>query len=194
MSHISAQYTAVANRLSRLLERYVQEVRTEAGHLIDSGLRTPARELPDADAAGRGRILDAMSAENGAARNGVVVPDRDTGTSAWTPQLPEGKHPIFPDRQKVAEIVRSGGEQSGNFGVGRANQAEADAAGLAWVGADARSLPYNETYRLVSKDGLSQYRPPQQKPAGRGVQANYEWRSDPNRHWEGNAHLNIEER
>ncbi|MFE7798465.1 hypothetical protein [Nocardia sp. NPDC057440] len=183
-----------------LLQKYIQEVHAEAGHLIDSGVRAPARELPEGDASGATRIRDTMPAENGAARNGVVVPDRDIGASASAPQLPEGKHPGFPDRQKVVEIVRSAGAQKGNFDIGRASRAEADAAGLAWVGVDARRLPYGETYRLVSKDGLLQYRPPQQKPSGRRVQANYEWRSSTTghwagstRHWEGNAHLDIEE-
>ncbi|WP_328407939.1 hypothetical protein [Nocardia sp. NBC_00403] len=193
MSHAAAQYAALANRLSTYLQKYVQEVRAEAGHLIDSAVREKPRQLLEGDAAGAEPIRAAMRAENGTARNSVAVPDADTGAGAWAPQLPEGKHPIFPDQQKIAEIVRGARAQSGNFGVGRASRAEADAAGLAWVGVDARKLPYGDTHRLISKDGLLHYRPPQQKPSGRGVQANYEWRSDPNRHWEGNAHLDIEE-
>ncbi|MEU7633326.1 hypothetical protein AB0C34_25665 [Nocardia sp. NPDC049220] len=144
--------------------------------------------------AGGEQIRDAVRDENSAARDNAAVANRDTGTDALTPQLPEGKRPIFPDRQKVVQIVRSARARTGNFGIGHADRAEADAAGLAWVGIDAQTMPYADTYRLVSNDGLWQYRPPQQKPSGRGVEANYEWRSDSNRHWESNAHLVIEER
>ncbi|MEU7767187.1 hypothetical protein AB0B25_18920 [Nocardia sp. NPDC049190] len=148
----------------------------------------------EVDAAGAEQVRHAALGNNGAARDIGAVPHRDADTDAFAPKLPSGKHPIFPDRQKVADIVRRAGARRGNFGIGRADRAEADAAGLAWVGVDARTMPYGETYRLVSKDGLWQYRPPQQKPSGRGVEANYEWRPDSDRHWESNAHLAIEER
>lgn len=194
MSLVANQYAALANRLSTYIQRYLQEVRAEAGELVNSGVRAPTQGLEEADAAGDKRIRDAVRVEEGAARNGAAVSDRDTGTSTLAPQLSEGTHSSFPDRQKVAEIVRSAHARSGNFGIGRAGRAEAEAAGLAWVGLDARRLPYGETYRLVSMDGLRQYRPPQQKPSGRAVEANYERRSDTDRHWEANAHLVIEER
>ncbi|RMI28986.1 hypothetical protein [Nocardia stercoris] len=193
MSGVADQFVALADRLSTYLRKYVQEVHAQAGHLIDSGLRVP-QELLDSDAVGAGQIRDAMRAENSAARKDAIEPDRGTRAEALTPQLPEGQRPIFPDRQNVAKIVHSAGARRGNFGIGEGGRAEADAAGLAWVGVDARRLPYGDTYRLVSKDGLRQYRPPQQKPSGRGVEANYEWRSESGRHWESNAHLVIQER
>lgn len=194
MSHVAAQYAALANRLSTYLQKYLREIHTEVGTLVDSGVRTPIRELRESDAAGDGRVRRAQRGEDGAGRNGVAVSDREIDPRVLTPLIPEGQRPIFPDRQKVAQIVHGAHTQSGNFDIGRAGRTEADAAGLAWVGLDARRLPYGETYRLVSKDGLRQYRPPQQKPSGRGVEANYERRSDTHRHWEANAHLVIEER
>lgn len=172
MSTIPAQLAAVANRLSTYLRLYTDEVGAMSGSAVEATVKVPSRRLPEADAASAVQI-------------------RNAGTFA--PRLPEGERPIFPARTQVAEIVRRAGSRTGNFTIGTADRAGADAAGLTWVGTNSRRLRYGPTYRLVSADGLRQYRPPQLKPSGRGVQANYERRSDPNRHWESNAHVVITE-
>lgn len=194
VSYVSAQYAEFANRLATHLRKYVQEIRAEAEGLVDSGIRATTRELSTNDATNGRRIRDALQTEGRATPSNTAASEQCTHPETSTPRSPKEKRSIFPDRRKVVEIVRSACARSGNFGIGRADRAEAEAAGLAWVGLGARRLPYGDTYRLVSKDGLRQFRPPQQKPSGRGVEANYEQRSETSRHWEANAHLIIEER
>lgn len=175
------------------LERYVHDVRAEVGQLVDYALRTAPRRLSEEDTT-VGSKVRAAGAEPATTREGAIALPAEPGAGPFAPRLPEGRHPIFPDRRKVAGIVHDARSRTGNFGIGTAGRAEADAAGLVWTGTDARRLPYGNTYRLVSRDGLRQYRPPQQKPSGRAVEANFEQRSDTGRHWESNAHLQIEER
>ncbi|WP_157762617.1 hypothetical protein [Nocardia yamanashiensis] len=175
--------------MTAYLERYVQEVRSEMGHLTDLGLRSGPRHLMEGDAVGAARLRDAV--EHRVDGRSVVAADRNARADALTPRLSDGVYPIFPDRQKVADIVHSARSRTGNFGIGTGDRAEADAAGLAWAGADADWLPYNDTYRLVSSDKLRQYRPPQQKPAE-------EWKPTTSGDLipvgrESNAHLAIEE-
>lgn len=190
----AGQMVVIAGRMATYLTRYVQDVGGEVRRLIDHELRAGPRYLVDGDAAGARRLREAAALGPAADRHSAIVADRDSGAGALAPQLSEGAHSIFPDRKRVADIVYSARSQTGNFGIGRAGRAEADAAGLVWVGTDARRLRYHDTYRLVSSDGLRQYRPPRQKPSGREVEANFEWRLPFHRHWMGNAHLVIEER
>ncbi|MGW1738520.1 hypothetical protein ACWCPQ_06865 [Nocardia sp. NPDC001965] len=193
MSRVPDEYAAFANRLAGYVQTYVRRVRAEVGDLIDAGAGAGPGKLEGADAAGAGRIRGAEPA--GSAAVPADGPNRGAGTEPVPPREPEGKRTSArPDRQRVVEIVRSARSRGGNFGIGRARRAEADAAGLAWVGVEPRRLPYGDGHRWVSGDGLRQYRPPQQKPSGRGVEANYESRSATARHWESNAHLEIEER
>ncbi|NUP29863.1 MAG: hypothetical protein HOQ44_24835 [Nocardia sp.] len=192
MSRVPDEYAAFANRLAGYVQTYVRKVRAEVGDLIDAGTES-ARKLDGADTAGAGRIRGAEA--TGSAVVPVAGPDGAAGEGPVSPREPERKRTAArPDRQRVVEIVRSARSRGGNFGIGRAGRAEADAAGLAWVGVEPRRVPYGDGHRWVSGDGLRQYRPPQQKPSGRGVEANYESRSATARHWESNAHLEIEER
>ncbi|WP_156426259.1 hypothetical protein [Nocardia jinanensis] len=192
MSRIPDEYVAFANRLSTYLQSYVRKVRAEVDDLIDSGPGAGPRTLASGDAAGAARIRGTEPPEHRGVPLRVVDPDRERDGPAST-SGPEGQRTSArPDRRRVVAIVRSAGSHGGNFGIGRAGRPEADAAGLAWVGAEPRRLPYGDAYRWVSADGLRQYRPPQQKPSGRGVEANYESRSAAARHWESNAHLEIE--
>ncbi|WP_063062110.1 hypothetical protein [Nocardia sienata] len=191
MSRVPHEYIAFASRLSGYVQTYVQKIRVEVDGLI--GLGTGV---------GPGRLVteDAVAAERIPGHGQAGVEGRAGSETAAGPGEAQSRAdaekttPARPDRRRVAEIVRAAGADSGNFGVGRAGRAEADAAGLVWVGLEARPFPYNGTHRWVSADGLRQYRPPQQKPSGRGVEANYESRSETGRHWESNAHLEIEER
>ncbi|WP_063062112.1 hypothetical protein [Nocardia sienata] len=191
MSRVPYEYVAFANRLSVYVQTYVQKVRIELDGLIRTGTGVGPGRLVAEDAAGAERIprggpvgTEGRAGAEAAAGHGAATPRADN----------EHTTPARPDRRRVAEIVRDAGADSGNFGVGRAGRAEADAAGLAWVGLEARPFPYGGTQGWVSADGLRQYRPPQRKSIERGVQANYESRSDTRRHWESNAHLEIEER
>lgn len=140
---------------------------------------------------------DAVAAERISGRGSAGVEGRAGSETAAGPGEAvsradaEKATPARPDRRRVAEIVRDAGTDSGNFDVGRA---EADAAGLVWAVLEARSFAYSGTHRWGSAGGLRQYRPPEQKPCGRGVEANFESRSQTGRHWESNAHLDIEER
>lgn len=191
MSRVAGEYVAFANLLSNYIHTYVQKVRVEVDGLLDLGTGTGARKLVAGDAAGAERIPGSGTA----AAEGRTGAEAPAGSAAAVPRADsEEPAPARPDRRRVVEIVRSAGARAGNFRIGRAGRAEADAARLAWVGADARRLPYGSAYRWVSDDGLRQYRPPQQKPSGRSVEANYESRPITARHWESNAHLEIEER
>ncbi|MFQ6227209.1 hypothetical protein [Nocardia sp. NPDC002869] len=190
MSRVPHEYVAFANRLSGYVQTYVQKVRAEVDGLIGLGAGAGPGRLVAEDAAGAGRISGSGPPAAGE-RAGADAAARD---AAANPRADAEKPtPARPDRRRVVEIVHRAGTGAGNFGIGRAGWAEADAAGLAWVGAEARRLPYGNTHRWVSEDGLRQYRPPQQKPSGRGVEANYESRSETGRHWESNAHLEIGE-
>ncbi|WP_063126297.1 hypothetical protein [Nocardia fusca] len=190
MSRVPHEYVAFANRLSGYVQAYVQKVRAEVDGLIGLGTGAGPGRLVAEDAAGAGRIPG-----DGPAAAGRRAGAEATGGGAAAIPRGDGEKPApaRPDRRRVVEIVHRAGTGAGNFGIGRAGWAEADAAGLAWVGAEARRLPYGNTHRWVSEDGLRQYRPPQQKPSGRGVEANYESRSETGRHWESNAHLEVEE-
>ncbi|MFI2230483.1 hypothetical protein [Nocardia testacea] len=191
MSRVPHEYVAFANRLSGYVQTYVQKVRAEVDGLIGTGTGTGPGKLVAGDAAGAERIPGGGSA----GAEGRAGAESATGSGAAEPPASAARAtPARPDRRRVVQIVHSAGARVGNFGIGQAGRAEADAAGLAWVGAGARRLPYGGTHRWISEDGLRQYRPPQQKPSGRGVEANYEARSETGRHWESNAHLEIGER
>ncbi|WP_459546803.1 hypothetical protein [Nocardia sp. X0981] len=189
MARIANEYAAFAGRLSTYIETYIRTTRAAAGEVIDAGAKVAPRRLAAEDAAAAEGLRNAA----GSAHHGTEIrsPRADVGPPA--PRPAEGKEPLVPLGRKVVDIVRNAGAGRGNFGIGRARRAEADAAGLVWVGFDAHRRPYADTYRWVSKDGLRQYRPPQQKPSGRGVEANFEARSRTSRHWESNAHLEIAE-
>ncbi|MET8796698.1 hypothetical protein ABZV91_09630 [Nocardia sp. NPDC004568] len=188
MSRVPHEYVAFANRLSGYVQTYVQKVRAEVDGLIGIGTGFGPGKLVAGDAAGAERIPGVGPA----GVEGKV--GAESGSGAAMPRVDgEKATPARPNRPRVVRILHSAGAGTGNFGIGRAARAEADAAGLAWVGTGAKRLPYGGTHRWVSEDGLRQYRPPQQKPSGRGVEANYESRSDTGRHWESNAHLEIEE-
>lgn len=94
-----------------------------------------------------------------------------------------------PDPVKVSGIVQEAARGKGDFGVGSATREEAEAAGRAWTGPDARLSQDGTT--LVSKDGLRTYRPPSYKPRIGKVQANFEWKVPGVREPIGNAHLDI---
>ncbi len=78
----------------------------------------------------------------------------------------------------------------GNFGIGAATRAEADALGRSWVGEGFREMSSGKG--LVSADGLKTYRFPTAKSsefATTGVQANFERLV--NGKVVGNGHLDI---
>jgi RHS repeat-associated protein len=79
----------------------------------------------------------------------------------------------------------------GNFGIGVANRAQADALGKAFVGDGYREMSGGKG--LVSKDGLRTYRFPSEKDtpySGTGVQANFE-RKDSQGNVISNGHLDV---
>ena len=91
--------------------------------------------------------------------------------------------------EKVLRIVKEAGEKKGFFGLGSGTRAEADAAGKAWIGKDARWSSKGNA--LISKDKLRQYRPPLLKKGKKIVQANLESRLVPKGDWINNGHLDI---
>ena len=92
---------------------------------------------------------------------------------------------------RMAGQLRSAAIGKGNFGIGSATRAEADAMGKAWVGSGSRVSSNGKA--LISKDGLRQYRPPSQKPELGKTQANFERRfpGQTTKEWQSNGHLDI---
>ncbi|WP_443070994.1 RHS repeat-associated core domain-containing protein [Streptomyces sp. NBC_01476] len=98
---------------------------------------------------------------------------------------------------ELARMLSDAARQKGMSGVGTVSKAEAEMMGAAWVGPGYRLAKDGRT--MISKDKLRQYRPPSFKPnrpaeyGGPGYQANLEWRVVPEKQWQADAHLNIEE-
>ncbi len=91
-------------------------------------------------------------------------------------------------------ILRDAARLKGNYGLGQASNAEAQALGQSWVGPNYRLASDGKT--LVSRDGLRTYRPPSRKNspyATTGIQANFERLEIVNGRPAviGNGHLNI---
>lgn len=95
------------------------------------------------------------------------------------------------DWAKITDILQQAKKNKGNFGLGEGTMEEAEAAGKAWVGPNAKLASDGKTW--VSEDGLRQYRPPSYKPNLGLTQANFEWRTLPSttKEWQGNGHLYI---
>ncbi|MFI5779607.1 hypothetical protein [Nocardia sp. NPDC051570] len=91
--------------------------------------------------------------------------------------------------EKISGLVRDAAKGKGNFGIGDGTVQEAEAAGRAWVGPNAKVASDGKT--LVSEDGLRQFRPPSFKPNLGRYQSNFEWRNVANGQWQGNGHLNV---
>lgn len=89
----------------------------------------------------------------------------------------------------ISGILRDASASKGNFGLGSATEAIANAAGEAWVGPGYRVSSGGKAW--VSADGLRQYRPPSNKPNLSKVQANFESRFDASGRWQTNGHLDI---
>jgi hypothetical protein len=90
-------------------------------------------------------------------------------------------------------VLRDAATGKGNFALGEATAAEANALGKDWVGPGYRVSQTDGT-TLISADGLRQYRPPAPKNssyATTGVQANFQSRSVPSGGWQNNGHMNI---
>jgi len=90
-------------------------------------------------------------------------------------------------------ILRDANTVKGNFSLGEATAADANALGKDWVGPGYRVSQTDGT-TLISADGLRQYRPPATKSssyATTGVQANFQSRDVPSGGWQNNGHLNI---
>jgi len=100
-----------------------------------------------------------------------------------------GPGPAGEDWAKVSGIVREARLGKGNFGLGEATHAEADAAGKAWVGAGYKVSSNGKAW--VSQDGLRQFRPPSYKPNLKNIQANLEQRSINSGAWQSNGHITI---
>ena len=136
--------------------------------------------------AGRAEVADPMAVS--ASRWASAIGDRLRydwpSTSTATRQF------VATNTPGVSEgIVEGAGKGSGNFGLGRATEAEAEAAGRAWVEDGYRVASDGKT--LVSKDGLRQYRPPSVKPKLGITQANFESRPVNSGPWQTNGHVDI---
>jgi RHS repeat-associated protein len=92
---------------------------------------------------------------------------------------------------KFSSMLRGAAKGKGNFGIGSATRAEADALGKAWVGKGYQTASDGKT--LVSSNKLRQYRPPTYKPKLNKTQANFEQRFEGQKSnmWQSNAHLDI---
>jgi hypothetical protein len=79
-----------------------------------------------------------------------------------------------------------------NFTVGTVTKDEMEFLGKAWVGeGTVEGISDNGLRYYVSKDGLTQYRPPAFKPGEGKVQANLERRLEKYGKWISNAHFDI---
>jgi len=94
-----------------------------------------------------------------------------------------------PGTARLGGMLRDAATGKGNFGIGSATRAEAEALGRAWVGPNPRVA--SDGRILVSRDGLRQYRPPEFKSTQGKVQANLEQRSPETTQWHSNAHIDI---
>jgi hypothetical protein len=88
-------------------------------------------------------------------------------------------------------LLRDAAQGKGNFSLGSATRAEADALGREWVGEGYTVASDGKT--LLSEDGLRQYRPPAYKPGQGKTQANFEQRPPGIKQWQSNGHLDIED-
>ncbi len=89
---------------------------------------------------------------------------------------------------RLAGMLRAAAIEKGNFGMGVASRAEAEAMGAAWVG---KGHTVTSEGIFISADGLRQFRPPSYKPRLDAVQANFEWRVKPSGQSQGNGHLDV---
>ncbi len=90
---------------------------------------------------------------------------------------------------ELAGMLRQAMAGKGNFGIGSGTVDQANAMGRAWVGEGFEIA--SDGITLISKDGLRQFRPPSYKPQLGKVQANFEWRPENLKQWQGNGHLDI---
>lgn len=93
------------------------------------------------------------------------------------------------DGPKLSGLLQDAAKGKGDFGVGSATREQAEAAGRAWVGPQARIASDGKT--LVCRDGLRVYRPPSYKPSLGKMQANFEQKLSPGGQPYSNAHLDI---
>jgi hypothetical protein len=128
------------------------------------------------------------------------VAGSDSAAAVWVHNCDKSKAkagaarpPSSGDWAKLSGNLRAAAKGKGNFNIGRANRAQADTMGRAWVGKGHKVASDGKT--LISKDGLRQYRPPAAKSsrlAKTGVQANFERREKPSGNWTHNGHLDID--
>jgi hypothetical protein len=79
-----------------------------------------------------------------------------------------------------------------DFPLGSITRAEADMLGRAWVGEDIVPVIGRDGKKFfISKDGLTQYRPPDFKPDLNKFQANFQKRLEPEGTWLSNGHFDI---
>jgi hypothetical protein len=95
---------------------------------------------------------------------------------------------------EIASFLDDAATGMGNFRLGRASARVAQALGIAWVAAGARSIRKQGLGFDVeiSADGLRQYRSPSYKPNQRRIQANYDRRERSAGDWQHRGHLDID--
>ncbi|ONI83265.1 hypothetical protein ALI22I_32470 [Saccharothrix sp. ALI-22-I] len=91
---------------------------------------------------------------------------------------------------RAYRIVRAAKSASGLSGGIRATRATTWLAGRMWVGRGATKRVADTGYRLFSKNGLRQYRPPAYKGKKWGYQSNFESRSGSKGKMTNNYHVN----
>ncbi|MCE4026914.1 RHS repeat-associated core domain-containing protein [Microbacterium sp. Au-Mic1] len=111
-----------------------------------------------------------------------------TGTKP-APAVQSVEQAAAADASAVRGILRNAANGEGNFGLGSGTAAQAENAGLAWVGDGYRVASDGKT--VVSSDGLRQWRPPSYKPKLDTWQSNFESRPVPSGRWQSNGHLDI---
>jgi hypothetical protein len=92
-------------------------------------------------------------------------------------------------RLKDARITK------GNFDLPGGTVKEAEFLGDAWVGSNARLVPYEGQpgkFLKISADETKQFRPPVIKVDGRGV-ANFQWKDPVTGKWLGNGHTTVKD-
>jgi len=103
---------------------------------------------------------------------------------------PQDNNGFFPWAEQSG-ILRDAAAGKGNFGLGSATAADAEALGQAWVGENFRIASDGKT--VISENGQRQYWPPKNKLNLGKYQANFEQRvpGQVSNRWFSNGHLDI---
>lgn len=133
-----------------------------------------------------GEVTTVLASGAGAA---IILQNTATLNKSADPPQTDQAQQGTDDLLDLGAMLREAASRKGDFGIGSATRAQAEAAGRAWVGPRARLS--RDGRALVSEDGLRIYRPPKFKPDLGKMQANFQQKASPGGQPISNAHLDI---